>query len=68
MNNAPQRISSLRNDSTGELSPVHWLGQSEDGRRIALAVEGWSPVDSDGNALEVECDSDGNYLFGAARG
>lgn len=62
-----QTIHSYRNDSTGELAPPHRLGTDEDGATLYRSVEGWTPVDAEGNDIEVECDEDGNWTVGAYR-
>ncbi len=62
-------ISYYRNDETGELSPPHCIGTDEDGRAICLFVEGWSPVDRDGNDLtdKLAADEDGNWIVELSR-
>jgi hypothetical protein len=58
-------IKGMRNDRTGEMAPAHRLGRDEDGRSLCLFVEGWSPVDEDGQEIDpasLECDADGNYI------
>lgn len=57
-------IINYRNDSTGELAPPHVIGADTEGRKLYKSVEGWTPVDRDGNAVSVECDEDGNWTVG----
>jgi hypothetical protein len=59
---ATTKISYYRNDATGVLTPPHQLGQTEDGRPLYQAVEGWSPANEDGTTADVECDDDGNWI------
>lgn len=55
-------ISYYRNTQTGELAPPHVLGINEDGLKLYQYVEGWFPVDYDGNPVECDCDEDGNWI------
>jgi hypothetical protein len=62
----------MRNIQTGELSPVHEIGTTADGRRLLARVDGWDLCDNDGKPIadaDFECDGDGNYILnrGAAR-
>lgn len=56
------KISYYREDATGQLGDPHQLGTTQDGRRLYQFVEGWTPVDSDGNPVDVECDESGNWI------
>ncbi len=47
---------SYRNLATGETAPAHRIGETEDGRELFQAVEGWEPE------FEYECDQDGNWI------
>lgn len=59
---ANNKISHYRNDATGELSPPHRLGETEDGRPLYQFAAGWTPVNSDGETADVESDEDGNWI------
>ena len=63
--NATTKISSYRNTTTNETAPAHRIGETEDGRSLYSAQDGWEPIDSEGNAVAVECDSDGNWIVRA---
>lgn len=55
-------ISFYRSEQTGELAPPHVIGTDEDGTKLYQFVEGWVPVDYDGNPVECESDEDGNWI------
>lgn len=57
----------MRNISTGETSPAHFLGWAEDGRELYQFVEGWELVTSGGESDCVGQNVDGNYLVGVAK-
>ena len=55
-----KKITDMRNDSTGELSPPHVIGTDANDRALYHAVPGWTPVDVDGNEVPCNADEDGN--------
>ena len=56
-------IANYKNESTGELAPPHRLGTTDDGEAIYQGVDGWTPVDREGNEVEVSyVDEDGNWV------
>lgn len=55
-------IAYYRNDETGHLDTPHQLGTTEDGRPLYQSVEGYTPVDSEGEEYPVACDEDGNWI------
>lgn len=59
---ATKTIWEYRNDKTGELAPPHRIGSNEEGKPIYQSIDGWTPVDSDGNEIECEYDYDGNWI------
>jgi hypothetical protein len=60
-------VKNYRNDATGELAPPHILGTDSQGRTLYQSVDGWTPVDGDGNEVAVECDRDGSWIAESAR-
>jgi hypothetical protein len=56
------KISFYRNDLTGELGSPHQIGETEDGRPLYQAIEGWTPANEDGSTADVECDENGNWI------
>ncbi len=56
------KISYYRSESNGELSPPHWIGETEDGRKLFQFIEGWMPVNSGNAIVDYECDESGNWI------
>ena len=52
-----------RNKMTGLKSQPHRVGNTEDGRGIYMALEGWEPLDADENPIEVQADDQGRCII-----
>lgn len=57
-----RKIAFYRHDVSGELVTPHRIGEDDSGRSLYHAPEGFTPVDSEGIEVPVECDSDGNWI------
>ena len=56
-------VAFYRNKMTGLKSQPHRLGNTEDGRGIYMALEGWEPIDAEEKTIEVEADQQGRWII-----
>jgi hypothetical protein len=52
----------MQNDSTGEISPAHRIGETENGEPIYQGVEGWTLQGANGQDVDADIDGDGNWV------
>ena len=56
-------VTLYRNKMTGLKSQPHRIGNTEDGRGIYMALEGWEPLDADDNPIDVQADDEGRWII-----
>lgn len=52
-----------RNTMTGLKSQPHRIGQTDDGRGIYMALEGWEPLDENEEPIQVEATENGTWII-----